>query len=149
MNAIKTINSFISVRSVSILIILLCVGILLSCSSGDVGSPDFTISTGGFEISDPEFTADKTILDEIQVENHNRIIVEAINGEVVVMGQTVIANVITKFKETNFDGIAEETQYRDRGKSLENIPSPDSFRAFRCGGIPLVFIILLAHFLIS
>ena len=60
MFAIKTIINFISVRSVSILIVSLCVGILLSCSGGDVGSPEFNISTGGFKPNDPDFTVKKT-----------------------------------------------------------------------------------------
>jgi osmotically-inducible protein OsmY len=93
MNAIKTINNLISVRLVSNLIISLCVGILLSCSGGDVSGPEINFSGGGFKDNDPEFTADKTIVDEIPVENHNRIIVEAINGEVVITGQSDAQNV--------------------------------------------------------
>jgi hypothetical protein len=88
MFAIKTIINLISIRSVSILIMLLCAGILLSCSSGDVGSPDFNFSTGGFTISDPDFTAKKTFQENFPVENHIRVNVEAINGEVMVTGQS-------------------------------------------------------------
>lgn len=86
MNAIKTIINLISVRSVSILMIFLCVGILLSCS-GSVSGPEFNISADGFNISDPEFTVKKTFKDDFPIENHNRLNVEAINGEVVVTGQ--------------------------------------------------------------
>ena len=54
MIAIKTIINLISVRSVSILMTFLCVGILLSCS-GSVSGPEFNISADGFNISDPDF----------------------------------------------------------------------------------------------
>jgi hypothetical protein len=86
MIAIKTIINLISVRSVSVLMTFLCVGILLSCS-GSVSGPEFNISAEGFNISDPEFTVKKTFKDGFPVENHNRLNVEAINGEVVVTGQ--------------------------------------------------------------
>jgi hypothetical protein len=94
MFAIKTIINLISVRSVSILIISLCVGILLSCSTGDVSSPELNISGGGFKPSDPEFTVEKTFDDDFPVENHIRVNVEAINGEVVVTGQSDAKNVM-------------------------------------------------------
>jgi hypothetical protein len=84
----KTMNNLISVKSVSILVISLCVGILLSCSSGDVGSPDFNFSTGGIKFGDPKFTAKKTFDDDFPIDNHIRINVEAIKGEIVVTGQS-------------------------------------------------------------
>jgi hypothetical protein len=65
----------------------LCVGILFSCSGGDVNGPQLNISTDGFNISDPEFTVKETLTYEFPVENHIRVNVEAINGEVVVTGQ--------------------------------------------------------------
>jgi hypothetical protein len=87
MSAIKTITNLISVRSVSILIISLFLGLLLSCSGGDVNYPDLNFSGGGFKSSDPPFTVKKTFEDDFPVENHIRVNVEAINGEVVVTGQ--------------------------------------------------------------
>ena len=84
----KTFISLLSVRSVSFLITFLCVGILLSCSGGGGGGPEFNISAGGFKPSDPDFTVEKTFEDEFPVENHTTVNVEAINGEVVVTGQS-------------------------------------------------------------
>jgi hypothetical protein len=86
MFAIKNSINSLPVRFITILIISLCVSLLLGCS-GDVGSPDFNFSTDGFKFNDTKFTVDKTFVDEIPVENHNRINVVAINGEVVVTGR--------------------------------------------------------------
>jgi len=86
MNAIKSTINLISVRSVTILIILLCVGILLGC--GDVSGPELHVSAAGFKFIDSKFTVDKTFADDFPVENHIRVNVEAINGEVVVTGQS-------------------------------------------------------------
>ena len=87
MLAITTIVNLTSVRTVSILIFWLCVGILLGCSGGSVSGPEFNISADGFNISDPDFTAQETFKIDFPVENHIRVYVEAINGEVVVTGQ--------------------------------------------------------------
>jgi len=84
----KTFISLLSVRSASFLITFLCVGILLSCSGGGGSGPEFNVSAGGFKPSDPDFTVEKTFEDEFPVENHNIVNVEAINGEVVVTGQS-------------------------------------------------------------
>ena len=74
----KTMNNLISGKSVAIVVISLCVGILLSCSSGDVGSPDFNFSTGGIKFDDPKFTAKKTYDGDFPIDNHIRVNVEAI-----------------------------------------------------------------------
>jgi len=87
MFVIKTIINLISIRSISILIISLCVGTLLSCSGGDVTGQQFNISTDGINFSDPEFTVNDTFKYDFPVENHIRVKVEAINGEVIVTGQ--------------------------------------------------------------
>lgn len=87
MIAINTIINLISVRSVSILITFLCVGILFSCSGG-VSGPKINFSGAVFNSSDPDFTVKKTFEDDFPVENHIRVNVEAINGEVVVTGQS-------------------------------------------------------------
>jgi len=87
MIAINTIINLISVRSVSILMTFLCVGILSSCS-GSVSGPEINFPGVGFNSSDPDFTVKKTFEDDFPVENHIRVNVEAINGEVVVTGQS-------------------------------------------------------------
>jgi hypothetical protein len=88
MNSIKKLNNLISVRPLSILIIPLCLGLLLSCSGGDVNGPEFNISTDGFNFNDQDFTAGKIFIDDLEVDNHIRVTVAAVNGEVVVTGQS-------------------------------------------------------------
>jgi hypothetical protein len=92
MFAVKNSINSLSVKFVSILIISLCLGILLSCS-GEINGPEWNISTDGFKFNDSEFTVDKIFYDDFPVENHIRVNVEAINGEVVVTGQTDAKNV--------------------------------------------------------
>lgn len=87
MFVIKTITTLTSIRSAFILIILLFAGVLFSCSGGDVNGPQLNISTDVFDISDPDFTVKETLIYEFPVENHIRVNVEAINGEIVVTGQ--------------------------------------------------------------
>ena len=48
----KPIVNYLSFRSTVFLITFFCVGILLSCSGGDVGSPEINISGGGFPFKD-------------------------------------------------------------------------------------------------
>jgi hypothetical protein len=91
---IKTFINLFLVKSTSILIVCVSIGFLLGCSTGDVGSPEFNISGGGFKTSDPDFTAEKTFEDELPVENQITVNVEAINGEVVVTGQSDAKNVM-------------------------------------------------------
>ena len=88
MNAIKNLNNLISVRPLSILIIPLCLGLLLSCSGGDVNGPEFNISTDGINFNDQGFTAGKIFIDDREVDNHIRVTVAAVNGEVVVTGES-------------------------------------------------------------
>lgn len=108
MFVIKTIGHLISIRSVSILIILLCVGILFGCSGGDINGPQFNISTDGFNIKDPEFTVEDTYKYEFPVENHIRLKVEAINGEVVVTGQEDADQVmVTAYLSVSSDSLAD------------------------------------------
>ena len=52
MFGIKPIVNYLSFRSTVFLITFLCVGIFLSCSGGDVGSPEINISGGGFPFKD-------------------------------------------------------------------------------------------------
>ncbi len=68
-------------------IVILCVGILLGCSGGDVGSPDWNVHFGGFGSGDTDFTVVKILEDDFPVANHIRVHVEAITGEVVITGQ--------------------------------------------------------------
>ena len=49
---IKPIVNYLSFRSTVFLITFLCVGIFLSCSGGDVGSPEIHISGSVFPIKD-------------------------------------------------------------------------------------------------
>lgn len=77
-------NSFL-VRLASILIISLCIGFFLSCSGGGSGQ-EFNITGGGFQSGNSNFRVEKNFKDEFPVENHTRINIEALNGEVVVTG---------------------------------------------------------------
>ena len=88
MNAIKNLNNLISVRSLSILIIPLCLGLLLSCSGGDVNGLEFNISTDGINFNDQDFTAGKILIDDREADNHIRVTVAAVSGEVVVTGES-------------------------------------------------------------
>ena len=89
MVAVKTFINLLSLKSASILFICACMGFLLGCSAeGTISGPEINISGDGFEPGDPNFTAEKTLADDVQVENHIRVNVEAINGEVVVTGQS-------------------------------------------------------------
>ena len=88
MKAIKKLNNLISVRPLSILIIPLCFGLLLSCSGGDVNGPEFNISADGFKFNDQDFTAGKIFIDDLEVDNHIKVTVAAVNGEVAVTGQS-------------------------------------------------------------
>lgn len=83
-----TIRRFIdslSTRSASMLLAVVCIGLLIGCS-GDVGSPEFHISGSAFNIKNQNFTAEKTITTEIPVESHVSVSIAAINGEVMVTG---------------------------------------------------------------
>lgn len=83
-----TIRRFIdslSTRSASMLLAVVCIGLLIGCS-GDVGSPEFHISGSAFKINNQNFTAEKTITTEIPVESHVSVSIAAINGEVMVTG---------------------------------------------------------------
>ena len=94
MSAIKSITHFLPVRSVSIFMLLLSVALLSSCSGGDVNGPQYSISTGGFTIGEPDYTVKKTTIDDIPVDGHIRVIVEAISGEVVVTGREDVNKVM-------------------------------------------------------
>lgn len=94
MSAIKTVNQFMPVRSVSIFMMLLWVALLLSCSGGDVNGPQYRFSTGGFTIKDPDVTVNKTVIGDYPVDRPIRVNVEAVSGEVVVTGREDVNKVM-------------------------------------------------------
>ncbi len=94
MLATKTLVKIIPAKSVSILLISLFVAILVSCSGGDVNGPNFNVSTGGFPIEGPDFTVQKTAIEDIPTLSRIRVIVESTNGEVVVTGREDVNNVM-------------------------------------------------------
>ena len=94
MSASKSVNQFVPVKSISIFMLLLCVALLTNCSGGDVNGPHYSFSTNGFNISDPDFTVNKTFVSDFPVDSHIRVNVEAINGEVVVTGREDINKVM-------------------------------------------------------
>jgi len=85
MLAIRTFINSLSIRSTSILLAFVCIGLLMGCS-GDVGSPEFHVSGAGFKVRNPDFTAEKIVEAEVPVENISIVNIAAINGEVVVTG---------------------------------------------------------------
>lgn len=60
MFAIRTFIHSSSIRSASIVLVLVCIGFLMGCS-GDVASPSFNVSGSGFKIRIPDFTAEKIV----------------------------------------------------------------------------------------
>ena len=83
----KTNINLLSRRTLFILITFLCMGLLFSCSA-EVSGPDLNFSGDGFDFGHWDFTVRKPFTDEIPVESHIRINIDAINGEVVVTGQS-------------------------------------------------------------
>jgi hypothetical protein len=53
-----------------------------------VSGPEFNISADGFKFNDQDFTAGKIFIDDLEVDNHIKVTVAAVNGEVVVTGQS-------------------------------------------------------------
>ena len=94
MSANKTANPFMPVRLLSIVMLALCVALFASCSGGDINGPQYSFSTDGCIIGDPDFTANKTYINDIPVEGRDRVTVEAINGEVVVTGREDVNRVM-------------------------------------------------------
>jgi len=85
----KTFINLSSVRLVFIFIAFVCFGILFGCSGGSGNSASFE-----FNNNQSKYTVDKTFEDDILVENHIRVDIEANNGEVVVTGQSDATHVI-------------------------------------------------------
>lgn len=73
-------------KSISILIPFLLFGILLGCSV-DVEGPDYHLDTRGLGNFNYEYSAEKTIIDEIPVLNPIKIKIQAANGEIRVEGR--------------------------------------------------------------
>lgn len=87
MLAKKTTINLLSRRPLFILITFLCMVLLFGCST-EVNGPDVNFPDNGFDFGNWDFTVRKTFTDEIPVESHIRINIDAINGEVVVTGQS-------------------------------------------------------------
>lgn len=93
MFTIRTFINSLSTRSVSILLTFICIGLLMGCT-GDISGPNINFSADGFKVSDPEFTMQKTFETEILVESHSSVNIAAINGEVMVTGNSDAETVV-------------------------------------------------------
>ena len=85
MFTIRTFINSLSTRSTSIMLAIICIGLLMGCT-GDISGPEINFSADGFKFNDPEFSMQKSFETEIQVESHGSVNIEAINGEVMVTG---------------------------------------------------------------
>ncbi len=83
----------LSFSTLSIIFALACIGLLLGCS-GDVGSPEFHFSGPGFNIRNPDFTAEKIVETEFPVDSLSRVNFQAINGEIVVTGHRDVDTIV-------------------------------------------------------
>ena len=103
----------LSSSSLSIIFAIACIGLLLGCS-GDVASPEFHVSGAGFNIRNPDFTAERIVETEFSVASLSSVNFQAINGEVVVTGDRDInAIVMTAHLIVGSDGQADADRHID------------------------------------
>ncbi|MBT8350491.1 MAG: hypothetical protein KJO26_04560 [Deltaproteobacteria bacterium] len=82
----QTIFTHLFIRSISIIVLILCFGFLLGCS-GDVNGSQWHLHGREFRFNDNDVTVEKIIQEDISVQNQISVNVEATNGEILITGQ--------------------------------------------------------------